>query len=101
MYICSAYGCEFETPKTIINTYGFETPPYEEIEVCPYCGSEDYSVSGKCISCTETIAECDLEYDLCKDCISDLKRRFVEIIEDSFNEDEIDSLCNIYEIEEI
>ena len=53
MYICNSCKGEFEVAKTVIETHGLDTPPYEKIAVCPYCGTTDF----------EEIDEDDLEED--------------------------------------
>jgi NAD-dependent SIR2 family protein deacetylase len=37
-FICTECGITFDEPKTITEKHGLETPPYEEIDVCPECG---------------------------------------------------------------
>lgn len=41
MYQC--YNCDatFEKPEKIIDTHGWDYPPYEEVMACPHCGSDD------------------------------------------------------------
>lgn len=41
MYKCNECGYEFEYPEIQIETHGLDTPPYEEIRVCPYCGDNN------------------------------------------------------------
>lgn len=42
MYICESCEGEFEEAETVIETHGLDTPPYEKIAVCPYCGADDF-----------------------------------------------------------
>ena len=42
MYRCNWCECEFEEPSISVETHGLDTPPYEEISVCPNCGDTDF-----------------------------------------------------------
>ena len=54
MYICVNCGELFEFPMIYYEQHGFESPPYEEIYGCPFCGS-DYYHTQKCTDCGEYI----------------------------------------------
>lgn len=41
MYYCFNCEIEFEEPVNLINTHGFDYPPYETLMGCPACGSDD------------------------------------------------------------
>lgn len=43
MYRCLNCGGEFIAPLHRVETHGFSYPPYEQIEVCPYCKIADVS----------------------------------------------------------
>jgi len=51
IYKCLDCENEFETPKTIEESHGFTTPPYEMIATCPLCNSENYKETYKCDQC--------------------------------------------------
>ena len=38
MLICGECGSLFERARTIVERHGLDTPPYEELLVCPCCG---------------------------------------------------------------
>ena len=42
MYVCDWCKGEFEEAETVIETHSLDTPPYERISVCPYCGATDF-----------------------------------------------------------
>lgn len=41
MLYCKSCGYEFEKPQKLFEKHNLETPPYEEINVCPACNSAD------------------------------------------------------------
>ena len=42
MYTCIDCGYSFKETKTITEKHGLSSPPYETINVCPACKSENY-----------------------------------------------------------
>ena len=54
MYICLECFRTFETPQHYVETHGFDTPPYEEWNGCPYCGGS-YTKAIRCDCCEEWI----------------------------------------------
>ena len=42
MYRCKDCKREFEFVKIVFETHGLDTPPYERLRLCPYCGSSEY-----------------------------------------------------------
>ena len=42
MYTCLDCGETFDDPKRWSERHGLETPPYEEMSGCPYCGGPYY-----------------------------------------------------------
>ena len=56
MYVCLECGHLFEEgeEKTVYETHGFSTPPYEEFRVCPRC-SGPYTNAFRCDCCDDWI----------------------------------------------
>ena len=52
VYICLDCGETFEEPKRYTETHGLDSPPYEEWNVCPYCGG---ATTYKCDVCGKWI----------------------------------------------
>lgn len=42
MYICLECNTAFENPKTLTETHGLTSPPYEVLYVCPNCKGTNY-----------------------------------------------------------
>ena len=42
MYRCTDCKGEFDFLKIVFGTHGLDTPPYEKLKLCPYCGSSEY-----------------------------------------------------------
>ena len=41
-YKCNSCGATFDQPKEVVETHGFDRPPYERWLVCPYCEDSDF-----------------------------------------------------------
>lgn len=41
MYICIGCGGRFVQPFVVEDGHGFELPPFEVFQLCPYCGSSN------------------------------------------------------------
>lgn len=54
MNVCLRCKELFDEPKEIVETHGFEHPPYEHLYVCPCCGG-DYVKTKRCSICDEYI----------------------------------------------
>ena len=67
-YKCDHCGGEFEEPDIIIETHGLDSPPYEEIGVCPYCKGW-FEEMHKCEICGEYYTADELTSGVCDDCI--------------------------------
>lgn len=50
---------QFDAPYVYYETHGFHEPPYEEWQVCPYCGSPDWvgSIDGEELEFDEEVEE--------------------------------------------
>ncbi len=55
MLICVECGALFERAKVVFERHGMDTPPYEELFVCPYCESTDIHQSHRCNVCGDWI----------------------------------------------
>lgn len=53
-FICLDCLETFEHPKQYIETHGLDSPPYEVLYGCPYCGG-DYARAYKCDECDHWI----------------------------------------------
>ena len=67
MFKCNDCGCEFDDPMVTREHHGLEYG-YEEICVCPACGSTDYEANKTCPICGE-----DYFGDNCEWCLADAK----------------------------
>lgn len=72
LYYCTECNKEFVYTRKNIEHHGLDSPPYEEIECCPFCDSTSFINSIECCVCGNTI-KCDFvklktgEY-ICDDC---------------------------------
>lgn len=91
MYICDDCREEFKTPAVISHreSHGED---YGR-QVCPHCGSEDFTEARACVCCQEYFLPDDLTGRLlCKQCLDDLLRipdltsRFARTWPDAFAE---------------
>lgn len=72
MYKCDDCGAVFLEPNHYFEHHGFETPPYEELWVCPFCGGA-YREAVQCDVCDKVIFADEAVTDkslntLCPDC---------------------------------
>lgn len=68
MYECHECGRHFDEPDIVQERHGLDTPPYEEIAVCPYCHGYFEEMS-KCEVCGEYFCNYELKCGICEDCI--------------------------------
>lgn len=69
-YICTECGAKFdyEDRKHVTETHGLDGPPYEEYDVCPFCGGV-YEEAKFCKGCGEAHLEEELHEGYCFDCL--------------------------------
>ena len=67
-YKCDHCGREFDEPDIITETHGLDSPPYEEIGVCPYCKGW-FEEMHKCKICGEHYTDDELTSGVCDECI--------------------------------
>lgn len=67
-YKCDHCGREFEEPDIVTETHGLDSPPYEEIGVCPYCKGW-FEEMHKCKICGEHYTDDGLTSGVCDACI--------------------------------
>lgn len=67
-YKCDHCGREFEEPDIVTETHGLDSPPYEEIGVCPYCKGW-FEEMYRCKICGEHYTDDDLTSGVCEACI--------------------------------
>lgn len=51
MLICTECGRTFERPQEAVEKHGLDTPPYEKISMCPYCGGVSLRNAYPCSIC--------------------------------------------------
>ena len=93
MYKCLACGNLFEEgeQKTYKENMGecHGSPAYQEFSVCPVCG-EDYEEVKPCKICGGYDNKTDDGF--CEKCQKDIMKRFNQLIQDNFSEEEIEFL---------
>ena len=57
MLICSECGEIFEMARVISERHGLDTPPYERLNICPFCESTDIHQAHRCEVCGEWITD--------------------------------------------
>lgn len=71
MHICLECLSVFEYPEYYRETHGLDSPPYEELSACPYCGGE-YVGAKQCDICGEWITgeyvKLDNDMVICDNC---------------------------------
>lgn len=71
MFVCIECGNIFEFPMRFVETYGLDTPPYQEFTCCPDCGGA-YAEAHKCDHCGEWIDGTYIKLDngnrFCENC---------------------------------
>lgn len=55
MLICVECGALFEQAKIVLERHGLDTPPYEELCVCPHCEETNIHQAHCCDVCGEWI----------------------------------------------
>lgn len=71
MYLCTDCGRTFAEEKHYAESHGFDRPPYEEWDGCPYCGG-NYVEAKDCENCGKTVNADDLYDGYCEDCLREL-----------------------------
>lgn len=56
-YACRDCGEWFYEPEFRLETHGLDSPPYEELLVCPHCKSPDIVESPECDCCGVAITD--------------------------------------------
>lgn len=73
MYTCVECGATFSTPKQYIETHELDAGPYEEWQLCPYCGSSIVKAQ-QCSICKQWIEDeyvlLDNGTKICENCYS-------------------------------
>ena len=67
-YQCHECDRRFEKPDIVIETHGLDSPPYEEIGVCPYCKGW-FEEMHRCEICGEYFTEDELTGGVCDECV--------------------------------
>lgn len=70
MFVCLDCHSIFQEPKHYTETHGLSSPPYEELDGCPYCGGA-YANAYKCCNCAEWITDDYIKVDgerYCDEC---------------------------------
>lgn len=57
MLICLDCGAIFEQARIVFERHGLDTPPYEELLVCPRCESAEIHSAHRCGVCGEWITD--------------------------------------------
>lgn len=91
MFYCDNCETIFEDPYIIREDWG-------DNYCCPNCETDCISDAVKCKLCGDYMAAReDLgKENVCEQCEKDLKARFKELLEEGFDSEEIDILCDIY-----
>lgn len=55
MLICTECEALFEQAKVMYETHGLDSPPYEELLLCPCCGGSNIHHTHRCDVCGEWI----------------------------------------------
>lgn len=98
MLICNNCNKTFDEENVEIRRESmgecFGTPAYNDVCVCPHCGSDDIGEVRFCKLCDSIVPEYD---DYCNDCAEHLQDKFRNLIAKNFTKDELELLDNIYE----
>ncbi len=74
MLICLDCGAIFEQARIVFERHGLDTPPYEELLVCPRCESTEIHPAHRCDVCGEWITDSYIKTAdgerICGDCYS-------------------------------
>lgn len=72
MLICVECGSLFEHARQVYERHGLDTPPYEELHVCPACGGTNLHQAHRCDVCGEWITGSYIKTldgnRICEDC---------------------------------
>ena len=88
MYICEECKELFNDTKTVLYEDS-EIWLQSHIEVCPFCGSEDFEEVVQCLGCGKNYAESDLTEGLCTKCEKRIQDKVNEFFK-QFTEAEIE-----------
>ena len=81
MLICGECGSLFERARTIVERHGLNTPPYEELLVCPCCGETSIFPACRCDLCGEWITGeyiKTLDGDrICGECYTEIRHLYI------------------------
>lgn len=69
-FICLECGELFDEPAKIIERHGLDSPPYEEMAVCPHCGGA-FTRTIVCAACGEPITGDYVVLNQSRDCYCD------------------------------
>ena len=87
-YMCSNCGELFDEPKISREPHpeiaDDGTVPFEEMEVCPSCGSDWFGEADYCKICGEVLDDC---IDICNDCKVALVDAIQTCVEERLGED--------------
>ena len=74
MLICLDCGAIFEQARIVFERHGLDTPPYEELLVCPRCESTEIHPAYRCDVCGDWITNSYIKTAdgerICGDCYS-------------------------------
>lgn len=102
MYRCNNCDELFDIPKMVTETVGMIglQPATSSYIACPHCGVDmDYEEVEKCELCGEYYEE--LEDGFCKSCIAETKKKFLQVINEEFDENEQEILEYLYSVEDL
>lgn len=69
MYKCESCGRTFEEQKHYTESHGFEHPPFEEWDGCPFCGESGAVEIGSCSCCDKIVDADELYHGYCETCL--------------------------------
>lgn len=69
MFRCESCGKTFEELEHYTESHGFEHPPFEEWDGCPYCGESRPTEVESCAGCGELVDVEELYDGFCVDCL--------------------------------
>lgn len=69
MLKCESCGRIFEELEHYSERHGFDRPPYEEWDGCPYCGESGAVEIGSCSYCDKIVDADNLYHGYCETCL--------------------------------